>query len=329
MKALLLLIVCVAVVLGARRPTKMANEVRFQAWMEKYGKTYATQADYQTRLTNFIAYSKKVSTLNAESKALNSTAVFAVNQFADLSDAEFSQRLGLRKGYVPYSTPAANAAPAPDAPVSFDWRTENKLTAIKDQGQCGSCWAFSCTESIESVYMIAKGITGPQMPPLAPQQIVDCDRGDGGCNGGDLPTCYAYVKSAGLEKNADYPYHARNQACQAVAAKDYVHISSFKYVIPRGSKSEPNMAAYVAASSPISIIVDASKWSAYQSGIFTAAQCGHILDHAVQIIGYDTGKGYWIVRNSWGSSWGESGYIRLQFGKDTCGLTSEVTIPVL
>jgi len=276
-----------------------------------------------------LAPSKKVATLNAESQAIGSTAVFELNAFADLCETELSVRLGLKKGYLPGSVDAENVPPSPDAPGSFDWRTQNKLTPIKDQGQCGSCWAFSCTESIESVYMIAKGMTGSQMPPLAPQQIVDCDRGDGGCNGGDLPTCYAYVKSAGLEKNSDYPYHARNQQCQAVASKDYLRISGFKYVIPRGSNSEPNMASYLAASSPISIIVDASRWSFYKSGVLMASQCGHSLDHAVQAVGYDTGAGYWIVRNSWGTSWGESGYIRLQYGKNTCGLTSEVTVPVL
>jgi len=323
-----LLLVCVVAVLVAARKSPVSTEVRFQAWMAKYSKNYA-QAEYKTRLNNYIANTKKVAQLNAESQALNSTAVFELNMFADLSEVELSTRLGLRDGYQPGSVDAEVVPTSPQAPTSFDWRKQNKLTPIKDQGQCGSCWAFSCTESIESVYMITKGVNGPQMPPLAPQQIVDCDTGDGGCNGGDLPTCYAYVKRAGLEKNSDYPYHARDGTCQAVASKDFVHITGFKYVIPRGSKSETDMASYLAASSPMSIIVDASRWSFYKGGVLTAAQCGHSLDHAVQAIGYDTTAKYWIVRNSWGASWGESGYIRLQFGANTCGLCSEVTVPTL
>jgi len=327
---LLVLLISVIAVLGNRREaSRMTQEVRFQSWMGKYGKTYPTQTEYQARLTNYVANTKKVAELNAESKALSSTATFELNMFADLSQSELQSHLGLRPGYKASFEDGEVASTQPDAPATFDWRTQNKLTPIKDQGQCGSCWAFSCTESIESVYMIAKGLSGAQMPPLAPQQIVDCDRGDGGCNGGDLPTCYKYVIGAGLEKNSDYPYHARDGTCQASPAKDYLHIRGFKYVIPRGNKNENDMASFLAANSPMSIIVDASRWSFYKSGILTAAQCGHSLDHAVQAIGYDTGAGFWIVRNSWGTSWGESGYIRLQFGKDTCGLTSEVTVPTL
>jgi C1A family cysteine protease len=330
--ALIVLLACIIVALGARhsKASRMPHEVRFQAWMEKYNKVYATQVEYETRLANFIATTKNVAALNAESKTINSTATFAINKFADLTPEEFAARLGM-KGYVPTFQDGSVAEPTTQAaPNSFDWRTQNKVTPVKDQGQCGSCWAFSCTESIESVYVISKGINGNQMPALAPQQIVDCDKGDAGCNGGDLPSCYKYVIGAGgLEKESDYPYHARDGACQANKGLDYVHISNFKYVIPSGNKDENNMAAFLAANSPISIIVDASKWSSYHNGVIAASQCGHNLDHAVQAVGYDLGQGYWIVRNSWGADWGENGYLRLQFGKDTCGMTSEVTVPVL
>jgi len=324
--SILLVLFCALVAFASRLPT----EVRFQAWMQQYGKVYATQVEYETRLANFAATTKRIAELNAQSKAINSDATFGLNKFADLSTEEFAVFLG-QKGYVPNYEGGEVAEPVTtDAPTSFDWRTQNKITPVKDQAQCGSCWAFSCTESIESVYMIAKGVNGPQMPPLAPQQIVDCDTGDGGCSGGDLPSCYKYVISAGgLEKESDYPYHAKDEACKNVRTKDYVKISNFKYVIPSGSTNENTMASFLAASSPISIIVDASSWSSYRSGILMASQCGHNLDHAVQAVGYDTGKGYWIVRNSWGADWGENGFIRLQFGKNTCGMTSEVTVPVL
>jgi len=330
---LAVLFVVLAVALGADdrrfKVHRMPHEVRFQDWMAKHNKKY-TKQEYATRLNNYIETTKRVAQLNARSKALNSTATFAINKFADLTLEEFSARLGM-KGYTPKQIAGVPvAAPAVGAPGSFDWRTKHGITAIKDQGQCGSCWAFSCTESIESVYII-KGGKANQVP-LAPQQIVDCDTNDGGCDGGDLPTCYEYVKGAGgLEAESQYPYRARNGNCQAKKALEQDPIRGFQYVIPQGSTNENQMATYLAANSPMSIIVDASSWSSYSGGVLTADQCGQDLDHAVQAVGYnglDT-NGYWIVRNSWGLDWGENGFIRLQFGANTCGLTSEVTVPTI
>jgi len=233
------------------------------------------------------------------------------------------------KGYVPHQIPGVPVAQVTTkAPGSFDWRP-NGITAIKDQKQCGSCWAFSCTESIESLWMI-KGKKGKTQVPLAPQQIVDCDTVDQGCNGGDLPTCYQYVQQAGgLEPESAYPYKAHDGRCNAQQNLMEDPISGFQYAIPQGSTNENTMAAFLAANQPISIIVDASIWSSYNGGVLTADQCGDSLDHAVQAVGYsglDT-NGYWIVRNSWGADWGENGFIRLQFGANTCGMTYEVTAP--
>jgi len=327
---ILIVLLCALAVLGSRRDrtARMPHEVRFQAWMEQQGKVYATQVEYQTRLANFIASTKKIAELNARSQAEGSSATFALNKFSDLSEEEFSVRLGM-KGYTPKDLPNVPVfQPGTEAPPNaFDWRTKNGITAVKDQMQCGSCWAFSCTESIESVHMIKEN---KPVPALSPQQIVDCDHFDGGCNGGDLPTCYQYVKGTkGLETNANYPYTAKDGTCKADPTKEQDPITGFQYVIPRGSTNEQTMATFLAGNSPMSIIVDASSWSSYSSGVLMASQCGHNLDHAVQAVGYDLTGGFWIVRNSWGSNWGEHGFIRLQFGKDTCGMTSEVTVPTI
>jgi len=305
-------------------------EVKFDEWMTQYNKEYDTEEEYSVRLTNFVVNSQTVAILNTQSKVLNSTATFELNLFGDNSVEELKSRFGMQ-GYVPAQRPGIPVSePEVQGPTSFDWRTKNRLTPIKDQGQCGSCWAFSCTESIESVYMIAKGVNGNQMPPLAPQEIVDCDHnGAYGCNGGDLPTCFDFVKVDGLEKEASYPYRARDGQCEANKGLAYVHIAGWKYVIAPSDHNENTMANFVAANSPISITVDAQVWSFYRGGVLLASQCGYSIDHAVQAIGYDTTHGYWIVRNSWGAGWGESGYIRLQYGHNTCGLTSEVTVPVL
>jgi len=280
------------------------------------------------RLLNFIATTKRVAQLNARSKAINSTATFGLNKFSDLSVEEFSVRLGM-KGYKPKQVSGVPvASKLPQAPSSFDWRKKGGVTPVKDQAQCGSCWAFSCTESIESVYMTKGGKSNQQ--PLAPQQIVDCDTGDAGCNGGDLPTCYQYVQStAGLETEQQYPYIGQDGSCQAQTNLEQDPINGFQYVIPQGSIDENQMASFLSGNSPMSIIVDATSWSSYSGGVLTADQCGQNLDHAVQAVGYDTNQGFWIVRNSWGSDWGEAGFIRLQFGQNTCGLTSEVTVPTI
>jgi len=266
----------------------------------------------------------KIQQLNEES---NGGAVFAVNKFADLTAEEFTKY----KGYSPVAWKVQRdyELPQVEAPATYDWLPTGKVTDVKDQKQCGSCWAFSATENIESVWMIAKGLTKDNFKPLAPQQIVDCDKRDGGCNGGDTPTAYEYVIGAGgQDTEASYPYHAVNQACQFKAADVEAKISSWKYV---GRNSEPEMLTGVATVSPLSICVDAEPWQFYSGGIMTASQCGTSLDHCVQITGYDTSAAtpFWSVRNSWGADWGEKGFIRLQYGHNPCGVAIEPTTAVV
>jgi len=333
-KLIFLCAILIAVCNAAPKPRNARQrslESQFATWMIKYNKSYKTDLEFEMRYGFFIANSKTVELLNAQSQALNSSATFELNLFADNSPSELKSRMGVPKGYVPTKMAGVSVAPVQvQGPTSFDWRAHDRLTPVKDQGQCGSCWAFSCTESIESVYMIAKGIGGAGMPPLAPQEIVDCDHnGVYGCNGGELPSCFDFVKGEGLEKEASYPYHARDGTCEANKGLAYVHISGFQYALAPGDHNENTMANFVAAKSPVSIILDANAWSFYRGGVMTAAQCGSSIDHAVQAVGYDTTAGYWIVRNSWGPKWGENGFIRLQFGHNTCVMTTEVTVPTL
>jgi len=295
--------------------------------MEKHSKEYTTQTEYQVRLSNFVAATKRVAEKNAKSRALNSTAFFTLNKFSDLSKEELLSLTGM-KGYVPKQLEGVKvAARARAGPTKFDWRDKAGITAVKDQGQCGSCWAFSCTESVESVWKI---LGGKDLGALGPQQIVDCDGNDSGCNGGDLPTCYQYLQTTnGIELETNYPYKAVDGSCKAKSSLELGPINGFQYVIQQGSTDENAMADFIASSTPASIIVDASSWSDYGGGILTADQCSENLDHAVQAVGYDIGAGFWIVRNSWGPDWGENGFIRLQFGQNTCGMDSEVTVPTI
>jgi len=232
---------------------------------------------------------------------------------------------------------AAEPMPATALPVNVDWRNKSVISAVKDQGQCGSCWAFSATETIESAWYQAKG----KMQILSPQQIVSCDTGDEGCGGGWPSAAYQYVISAGgQETNAVYPYTSgtsgANGNCNFKQADVAVKISNWNYVINPcnddncASQNESGLAAAIAAIGPASICVDAETWQDYSSGVLKS-NCPRgfdDLDHCVQLVGYagyGTTNPYWIVRNSWGTSWGESGYIYIAYGSNLCGIADTVT----
>jgi len=209
-------------------------------------------------------------------------------------------------------------------PSSLDWRTKGAVTPVKNQEQCGSCWAFSATEGVESAYFLAKG----QLFVLSPQQIVSCDTSDGGCDGGDLPTAFQYVQQAGMETDKAYPYTSGNGdsgTCIYDQSQVVVHISGFKYATTTGN--ETAMQAAMMTQGPLSVCVDAETWQNYQSGVITHG-CGDSLDHCVQIVGWastSTSVPYWIVRNSWGTDWGLNGFLWVERNKDECGISDEAT----
>jgi len=236
-----------------------------------------------------------------------------------------------RNAAVPVGTitPEMRAA----APDRLDWsETSGAISPVKDQAQCGSCWAFSATEGIESAVFQA---TGSASPPLSPQQIVSCDKTDGGCNGGDLPTAFDYVESAGgLDTEDDYPYTSttgRSGSCKS--STPVVKVTDYKYAVAPceggscSSQDEDGLKAALAAHGPLSICVNAETWNSYYGGVLSGSCSGkyNALDHCVQLVGYDTTAStpYWKVRNSWGTSWGEKGFIRLPMGVNSCGVADE------
>jgi len=307
-------------------PIRNKDETVFQAWMTEHSRVYTTQDEYNLRLGIFSDNIVRIAALNKDSETYGG-ARFNLTKFSDYTPEEFKV-LFLNPLIIETPDEEREIIDLPGGEVgdTYDWKSKGKITAVKNQAQCGSCWAFSATENIESVWMIAKGITSSSMKPLAPQQIVDCDKSDGGCNGGNPPTAFNYiVKAGGQEPESAYPYKAKDQSCSFVKSAVYATISGYKYITK--SRDETALKTAVATVSPISICVNAQPWQSYSSGIMTARQCSNSLDHCVQITGYDTSAStpYWVVRNSWGSNWGESGYIRLEYGKNTCGLTQEAT----
>jgi cathepsin F len=298
-----------------------SEEVLFSAWKAKYNKVYSTSEEESVRLNNFKLSLDRITARNAAS----TNPVYGLTKFSDLSTEEFKTRLGYirpeRRADVPVSEPGPEVPPQ-----SLDWRTKNMVTPVKDQQQCGSCWAFSVTENIESMYCMATQTDCTTLAPLAPQEIVDCDTQDSGCEGGDPPTAYQFVISeGGMENQSDYPYTASDGTCNFQANLAKITISGWKYAAQNGDETslKNNLVQY----GPMSICVDAEPWQDYTSGILMGSDCDTQLDHCVELVGYDmTGSTpFWIVRNSWGLDWGENGYIRLQYGQDTCGLADEAT----
>jgi len=206
-----------------------------------------------------------------------------------------------------------------DTPNFFDWRvntTKPVVTEVYNQESCGSCWAFSATEVIESRWALA----GNDLVSLSMQQIVDCDTSDAGCGGGFPATAINYIHNApGQELFSEYPYTGQNGQCQFDESKTVAKVSGAETA---GTNDENAMAAYLSSKGPISVCCDAANWSPYRSGIYPASQCGNQIDHAILAVGYNLQQKYWIIRNSWGADWGVNGYIYLEFGANACDVAA-------
>jgi len=271
-----------------------------------------------SRYSHFLTNLKIADKRNAEERLAGGSAIHSITQFSDMSQEEFALRylkadVSQRTG----TAPVAEISTPPSAVLGLvDW--SGKLTTpVKNQGYCGSCWAFSATEQIESDVIRTLGVSYI----LSPEQITQCDTTSYGCNGGWTENAYNYVKKAGgIEQEKDYPYTSSSGItgkCSVVASKEVITVSGYTTV-----KGEASMASYVQSTGPLSVCVDASSWNSYNSGIMSV--CGKSVDHCVQAVGVDASS-YWKVRNSWGTTWGESGYIRLKYGSNTCAITNDAT----
>ena len=275
----------------------VSTAARWAAFKRTFDRVYAAGEEAK----RFAIFSANMADADAKS---TSTLSFGATKFSDLTAKEFKALLNYR------AVPGAHAAlpevaaesylAAPEANVTQrDWRG-NLTTPVKDQGQCGSCWAFSATEQIESMWL--KKDKGKAVP-LSAQQITSCDTADLGCNGGDTPTAYeSVIKKGGIMSEKEYPYtsgNGKSGKCKFEKGKAVVDIKSYAKV---GKKKEGAMQAYVGGTAPLSICVDATEWQTYRSGVMTAKHCCKKkceLDHCVQIIGFET-KGsepYWLIRN--------------------------------
>jgi len=259
--------------------------------------------------------------MNADTKARGFGATFGFTKFSDWSEREQKSLNGFvpRDKTILGKRTVGKRAVEQNPTTPIDWAAKGMTTAIKDQGQCGSCWAFSTTETVESAILMA----GKSVSKLSPQEVVDCDSSDQGCGGGDPQEALGWVKDqGGLDTDQCYPYTAQDGTCASSKCQAAGNVVE---VIPI-SGSEQDMYDALGKYGPLSICADASSWSNYNGGVLTASQCGSDVDHAIQLTGYSPSQGgYWIVRNSWGADWGEKGFIYLQYGANTCDCTSETT----
>uniref|UniRef100_T1J5Y0 E3 ubiquitin-protein ligase n=1 Tax=Strigamia maritima TaxID=126957 RepID=T1J5Y0_STRMM len=303
----------------------------FKNFIQQHNKNYADDNEMKRRFTIFRENLKLIDELNNMERG---TALYGVTQFTDLTKEEFRKHhLGLNPNLAQTHAPMQAKIPDVKIPDAVDWRNSSVVTPVKDQQQCGSCWAFSVTGNIEGQWAINKG----KLVSLSEQELVDCDSTDEGCNGGYMTNAYeAIIKLGGLEGEADYPYEAKDDKCHFQKADVRVTIKSYVNI----SHDETEMAQWLYKNGPMSIAINANAMQFYFGGVshpFKFLCNPDNLDHGVLIVGY--GKStyplfkktlpYWIVKNSWGPSWGEQGYYRVYRGDGTCGLNLNVTSAVV
>ncbi|XP_052698927.1 uncharacterized protein LOC128176555 [Crassostrea angulata] len=299
--------------------------VVFQQFQAAFKRLYMSKQEEKTRFKIFCENMRKAKKLQDVEKG---TAVYGVTKFADMSESEFKQYVG--KVWDQNANKGMNKAKIPkmnSLPNSFDWREHGAVTEVKNQGSCGSCWAFSTTGNIEGQWAIRK----KKLVSLSEQELVDCDKVDEGCNGG-LPS-QAYkeiIRLGGLETEADYKYRGHNEKCSMDKSKIRVKINGSVSI----SSNETEMAAWLVKNGPISIGINAFAMQFYMGGISHPWKifCNpKELDHGVLIVGYGVkgSKPYWIIKNSWGPDWGEKGYYLVYRGAGVCGLNTMCTSAVV
>lgn len=306
----------------------------FHSWCKQYDKIYPSEQERQFRLKVFednLAFVTHHNTLG------NSTYTLDLNAFADLTHHEFkTSKLGLSLSAndlirLKQPNPVQESGPVRDVglPDSVDWRKEGAVTNVKDQGSCGACWSFSATGAIEGINKIVTG----SLVSLSEQELIDCDRSyNEGCNGGIMDYAFQFVMdNHGIDTEEDYPYQARQKTCdKGKLRRRVVTIDGYVDVPPNNEKE----LLKAVAAQPISVGICGSEraFQLYSKGIFSGP-CSTSLDHAVLIVGYGSENGidYWIIKNSWGKSWGMNGYMQMQRNNGDangiCGINKLASYP--
>ncbi|CAD5178155.1 unnamed protein product [Musa acuminata subsp. malaccensis] len=301
----------------------------FEQWIAQHGRAYEDKAEKLYRLGVFT---RNMEHVNAFLQAGGRSYTIGLNRFADLTKEEFLSTYAtgrMRPSDASYPGLQPFRYVNMTAPSSIDWRNKGAVTPVKDQTTCGACWAFSAVASMESINKIAKG----SLIPLSEQQLLACDDNDNGCSGGLHYHAFSYVVSnGGITTEANYPYHPNVSTCNSTKQSDHaVSITGYGIVPTNDEKLLMN----AVANQPVSVSIDASELQFYAGGIFDGP-CDTYLNHEAALVGYGTdenGTAYWIAKNSWGTSWGDHGYILLK--KDVaqkeglCGVAIRASYPII
>ncbi|KAL9392378.1 hypothetical protein Peur_016301 [Populus x canadensis] len=300
---------------------------RHEEWMAQHGRVYGDMKEKEKR---YLIFKENVERIEAFNNGSDRGYKLGVNKFADLTNEEFR---AMYHGYKRQSSKLMSSSfryeNLSDIPTSMDWRNDGAVTPVKDQGTCGCCWAFSTVAAIEGIIKLQTG----NLISLSEQQLVDCTAGNNGCQGGVMDTAFRYIiRNGGLTSEDNYPYQGVDGTCNSEeAASTEAQITGYEDV----PKNNENALLQAVAKQPVSVAVDGggNDFRFYKSGVFEG-DCGTDLNHAVTAIGYGTdsdGTDYWLVKNSWGTSWGDSGYMKMRRGigssEGLCGVAMDASYP--
>ncbi|KAM6158118.1 cathepsin F [Rhynchocyon petersi] len=300
-------------------------ELIFKNFVTVYNRTYESKEETMWRMSVFannMLLAQKIQALD------RGTAQYGVTKFSDLTEEEF-RTIYLNPLLREKSSNKMYLAKAPEtpAPPEWDWRTKGAVTKVKDQGMCGSCWAFSVTGNVEGQWFLNRGT----LLALSEQELLDCDKLDKACMGGMPANAYSAIKTlGGLETEEDYSYKGHIQACSFTEKKVKVYINDSVEL----TQNENKLAAWLAQNGPISVAINAFGMQFYRHGIAHPLRplCSPwLIDHAVLLVGYGnrSGKPFWAIKNSWGADWGEEGYYYLHRGSGACGVNTMASSAVV
>lgn len=328
---------CYVLLLVVTSAHKADLDKEWTAFKNTYSKIYTDAAEEGYRRDVWEDHRRYIQQHNLEADRGLHTFRVGVNKYADMPNWEFRQKM---LGYIPRNRTISSHAQNQlvfnrvrrQIPDQVDWREAGYVTPVKDQGQCGSCWAFSSTGALEGQWFKRTG----DLISLSEQNLVDCDTEiNQGCNGGFMQLAFIYIaQNDGIDTESSYPYEARDGPCRFTRGNVGADVIGYRDITPYESESALQEA--VATIGPISVAMDAElSFQLYESGVYYEPRCTsryELLNHAVTAIGYgSTADGdYWLVKNSWGTSWGESGFARMARNRgNNCGIATDASYPLV